>query len=498
MSLTTVLLAGDDRMLIDGELVRTASGATFDVIHPGLGQVAGVATDGTLEDMSAAIAAARKAFDTTDWSRDHEFRRHCLLQLRDALIEDKERLRRIITTEVGSPISMADSIQLEFPIQELGYWAEIAVSFKYEQSGGIVESLGTQSRSLKLYEPIGVVGAITAWNAPLYLNIATIGPALAAGNAVVLKPAQLTPWCGSELGRLVAEETDIPPGVFNVVLSNSNEVAAALTSDPRVDMITFVGSSATGRRILAAAAPTVKRVCLELGGKSSHILLDDADFSTALPMAGGMICSSAGQGCTLSSRVLLPRSRYEEGVAILKAVMEAMPYGDPWDPSFHMGPLSSQQQLDKVLGMIDRAVGSGAKVVVGGSRTMEESGGYYVEPTLLIDVDATSEIAQEEIFGPVLTVIPYDTVDEAIEIANNTLYGLSGEVTSASEERAIEVAKRIRTGTVSVNGGNWFGVTIPLGGYRQSGLGRRYGEEGFVEYLEIKSIGLPVDAPSPT
>jgi aldehyde dehydrogenase (NAD+) len=284
MTLTTALLAGDDRMLIGGKLVRTASGATFDVIHPGTGEVAGVATDGTIEDMSAAVAAARAAFDSMGWSGDHALRRRCLLQLRDGLIEEKERLRRIITTEVGSPIALSDSIQLEFPIRELGHWAEYATTFEYTQSIGMVESIGTQARSVKLYEPVGVVGAITAWNVPLYLNVATVAPALAAGNTVVLKPAQLTPWCGSELGRLVAEKTDIPAGVFNVVLSNSNDVPAALTADPRVDMITFVGSTATGRKILAAAAPTVKRVCLELGGKSSHILLDDADF-TAGPSA---------------------------------------------------------------------------------------------------------------------------------------------------------------------------------------------------------------------
>jgi aldehyde dehydrogenase (NAD+) len=488
---TTTLLAGDDRMLIDGELVRTASGATFDIIHPGSGEVAGVATDGTVEDMSAAVAAARAAFDTTSWSSDPALRRRCLLQLRDALVEDKERLRRIITTEVGSPIALSDSIQLEFPILELGHWAEYATAFEYTQSIGIVESLGTRARSVKVYEPVGVVGAITAWNVPLYLNIATAAPALAAGNTVVLKPAQLTPWCGSELGRLVAEKTDIPPGVFNVVLSNSNDVPAALTADPRVDMITFVGSTATGRKILAAAAPTVKRVCLELGGKSSQILLDDADFTTALPMAGGAICGHAGQACTANSRVLLPRSRYDEGVAILKAAMESMPYGDPWDPSLFMGPLSSQQQLDKVLGLIDRAVADGAKLIVGGHRATNLGDGYFVEPTLLADVSPESEIAQNEIFGPVLTVIPYDTVKDAIDIANNTVYGLSGEVTSASEERALDVAKQIRSGTMSVNGGSYFSLSNPLGGYRQSGLGRRYGEEGFVEYLEIKTIGLP-------
>ncbi|MGD9796021.1 MAG: aldehyde dehydrogenase family protein [Acidimicrobiia bacterium] len=491
MTTPTALVAGEDRMLIDGKLVRTASGATFDVIHPGTGEVAGVATDGTIDDMSAAIAAARRAFDETDWSTNHEFRRRCLLQLRDALVEEKEHLRRVITSEVGSPIMLADSIQLEWPINELAHWAEYATSFKYEKDLGIVDSIGAQSHAMQYYEPIGVVGAITAWNVPLYLNIATVGPALAAGNTVVLKPAQFTPWCGSELGRLVAEKTDIPAGVFNVVVSNSNDVPAALSADPRVDMITFVGSTATGRKILAAAAPTVKRVCLELGGKSANIFLDDADFNTFLPMAGGMICGHAGQGCTYNSRILVPRSRYDEAVAILKATMEAIPFGDPWDPQFFMGPLSSQMQLDKVLGLIDRAVKDGAKLIVGGKRA-EGFTGYFVEPTLLIDVDPMSEIAQEEIFGPVITLIAFEDDDDAVRISNSTIYGLCGEVTSGSVERALKVAKRIRTGTMSINGAPYFSMAAPLGGYRQSGLGRRYSEEGFVEYLEIKTVGLPV------
>jgi acyl-CoA reductase-like NAD-dependent aldehyde dehydrogenase len=482
-------IAGEARMFIDGELVESESGKTFDVIDPSTGQSAGVAADGTIADMERAIAAARRAFDATDWSTNHELRRRCLLQLRDALVEEKERIRQIIVTEVGCPITLTETIQLEFPITELGHWAEYATKFEYTQETGVIQSIGTTARHVRQYEPVGVVGAITAWNYPLYLNIATVGPALAAGNTVVLKPAQLTPWSGSELGRLAAEKTDMPAGVFNVVVSNSNDVPAALSADPRVDMITFVGSTATGRKILAAAAPTVKKVCLELGGKSSHIFLDDADFAATMPMAAGSICAHAGQGCTLNSRVLVPRSRAEEAEAVLTGAMKGMPYGDPWDPALYMGPLSSQMQLDKVLGLIQRAVDDGARLVTGGKQADRE--GYYVEPTLLADVDPTSEIAQEEIFGPVLTLIPFESDDDAVAIANNTVYGLSGEVTSASEERALGVAKRLRTGNVTVNGGPYFGLESPLGGYRQSGLGRRYGEEGFVEYLEIKSIGLP-------
>jgi aldehyde dehydrogenase (NAD+) len=484
-------LAGDPRMLIDGELQTTASGATFDVIDPATEEVAGPATDATIADMGRAVAAASRAFDTTDWSRDVDFRYHCLIQLRDALVEDKERLRRIVVTEAGTPIAMTRMIQLEFPIVEAGHWPEFGRTFEYWRDSGVHQGLGTRSRRILQFEPIGVVGAITPWNAPLHLNIAESFPALMAGNAVVLKPAQLTPWSGTELGRLVAEKTDIPAGIFNVVVSNDNEVGAALTSDPRVDMITFTGSTATGRRVLAAAAPTVKKVFLELGGKSSHIVLDDADLTTCLPTAAATACVMSGQSCTMSSRILLPRSRYAEGLEILRASLEAFPYGNPWDPNVYQGPSSSETQRQKVLGLIQSGIDSGATVLTGGGIPKHLPKGYYIEPTLLADVDITSRIAQEEIFGPVLTVTPYDTEDEAIAMSNNTIYGLSGDVTSADLERATRVASRMRTGTVTVNGGSYFGLTSPLGGYRQSGIGRRNGVHGFEEYLEVKTIGQP-------
>jgi aldehyde dehydrogenase (NAD+) len=488
----TGVLAGDERMLIDGELQETASGAKFDVINPATEEVAGQATDGVVADMERAVGAARRAFDTTDWKRDVEFRYHCLIQLRDALVEEKERLRRIIVTEVGTPIATTDSIQLEFPITEAGHWPEYGRNFSYLRETGVHESVVGNARRMQQYDPIGVVGAITPWNCPMYLNIAESVPALMAGNAVVLKPAQLTPWSGSELGRIVAEKTDIPAGIFNVVISNANEVGAALTADPRVDMITFTGSTATGRRVLAATAPTIKKVFLELGGKSTHIILDDADFSLYLPMAAAAACAMSGQSCTLPSRILLPRSRYAEGLEILKASMEAFPYGDPWDPNVFQGPSISETQRQKVLGLIQSGVNSGATLITGGGIPAHLPKGYFIEPTLLSDVDPNSQVAQEEIFGPVITVTPYDTEQEAIDISNNTIYGLSGEVSSGDEARALRVALQMRTGTMTINGGSYFGLTSPLGGYKQSGLGRRNGENGFEEYLEIKTIGLPV------
>src|SRR6201991_4838436 len=354
----TGVLAGDERMLIDGELQHPSSGAKFDVIHPASEEVAGQATDGTVEDMARAVGAARRAFDETDWSRDLEFRYHCLTQLHNAMERNKERLRRVLITEVGCPVTVSGS-QIESPIAEVTHWAEHGRSFDYLVDNGLHETpLGPARRKIH-YEPVGVVGAITPWNVPFYLNVAETVPALMAGNTVVLKPAQLTPWSGSEYGRIVAEETDIPAGVFNVVVSNANEVGAALSADPRVDMITFTGSTATGRAILAAGASTVKKTLLELGGKSAHIVLDDADFNSALPMAAMMACGMPGQIPILPSRILLPRSRYDEGIEILKTMMAGFPVGDPWTPGNLQGPQISETQRQKVLGLIALGIESG-------------------------------------------------------------------------------------------------------------------------------------------
>jgi acyl-CoA reductase-like NAD-dependent aldehyde dehydrogenase len=484
------VLAGDERMLIDGELQYTGSGAKFDVIHPASEQVVGQATDAGVDDMRRAVGAARRAFDETDWSRDVEFRYHCLTQLHDAMERNKERLRRVLITEVGCPITVSGS-QIESPIDEVTHWAEHGKAFEYLVDTGMHDTPMGPARRKIHYEPIGVVGAITPWNVPFYLNVAETVPALMAGNTVVLKPAQLTPWSGSEYGRIVAEETDIPAGVFNVVVAGANEVGAALSADPRVDMITFTGSTATGRAILAAGAPTVKKTLLELGGKSAHIVLEDADFDSALPLAAMMACVMSGQSCILPSRILLPRSRYEEGIALLKTSMENFPVGDPWTPGIMQGPQISETQRQKVLGLIRGGVAAGGRLITGGGIPENLPTGYYVQPTLLADVDPNSQISQEEIFGPVLTVTPYDTDDDAIAIANNSIYGLSGEVSSGDVDRAMGVAKRMRTGNVTINGKSHFGITSPFGGTKQSGLGRRNGDEGYREYLEAKTIGLP-------
>jgi len=316
-------------------------------------------------------------------------------------------------------------------------------------------------------------------------------PARMAGNTAVLKPAPDTPYSATFLERLIVSETDLPAGVLNIVTARDPaEIGDVLTGDPRVDLVSFTGSSAVGKHIMHRCADGLKRVFLELGGKSANIVLDDADFESTVP-GGAMICMHAGQGCAITTRMLLPRSRYDEGVALVKTAFENIQYGDPTDLANIMGPLINAKQRDRVLAYVEKGVAEGAKLLVGGGRPKQFEKGFFVEPTLFVDVDPDATIAQEEIFGPVLVVIPYEDDDDAVRIANNSRYGLSGAVAGGSLERSMSVARRIRTGTLAVNGGMWFGPDSPFGGYKQSGLGREHGLEGFEEYLQCKTIGYP-------
>jgi aldehyde dehydrogenase (NAD+) len=483
---------GEHRLLVDGALVEASKGGSFDNIDPTTEAVLGQTADGTAADMERAIAAARRAFDETGWSTDHELRRRSLEQLHAAVSAHKEELRAVTVAEVGSPMALTYANQVDLPIDDLGYWVEQPVRYEYERWLPERDVFGQPQRRLVRREAVGVVGAITPWNFPLNLNLAKLGPALAAGNTVVLKPAPDTPWSATVLGRIIAEETDIPAGVVNVVASSDHMVGEVLTTDPRVDMITFTGSTATGRRIMAKGAETVKKVFLELGGKSANIVLDDvADAAGAIGVSAIGVCTHAGQGCAITTRLLLPRSRYDEFLEVADSMMASVTYGDPWDMSNLQGPLISAKQLDRVMGYIDKGKAEGARLVRGGGRPAHLDKGFFVEPTLFADVDPKATIAQEEIFGPVLTVIPFDDDDDAVRIANDSIYGLSGAVTSASEERAMAVARRVRTGTLMVNGGFWNAPDVPFGGYRQSGVGRENGAEGFEEYLEVKAIALP-------
>jgi aldehyde dehydrogenase (NAD+) len=491
MADSVITVRGEDRMLIDGRLVEAESGKTFENEDPATEEVIGNAADASPQDAARAVAAARKAFDETSWSTDHALRKRSLEQLRAALEEAKEELRATIVAEAGSPILLTYTVQLDYPVEWLSHWADLAESYEYERPLPDIESFGGKHRGSLIAEPVGVVTAITPFNFPLYLNIAKLGPALAAGCTVILKPSPYTPWAATILGRLVAEKTDIPPGVVNVVTSSDPFTAEALTTDPRVDMVSFTGSTATGRRIMAAAAETVKRVQLELGGKSANIVLDDADLMTALPLAAGWVCAHSGQGCGIYTRLLLPRDRYDEGVALMEMAFQNMAVGDPKDPATLQGPQISAAQRERVLDYVAKGKEEGARLVSGGGIPGNLERGYYVQPTLFADVDPGSTIAREEIFGPVLCVIPFDDQDDAVRIANDSIFGLTGNVWSASEERGLEVARRIRAGSMSVNGAQWLDRTRPFGGYKQSGIGRENGVKGFEEFLETKVLALP-------
>jgi aldehyde dehydrogenase (NAD+) len=487
-------LDAEHRMLIDGKLTESASGATFSNVNPATEEVIGEVADAGADDMDRAIGAARRAFDETDWSTNREFRKRCLQQLKDALDRERETLRPQVVAEVGTPIMLTYAVQLDSCIEDMQWEIDLIDSYGWEHDLPVHEFMGMQSARRVYREPMGVVGAITPWNFPFMLNLSKVTPALAAGNTLVLKPAPDTPWSATFIGRIAAEQTDIPPGVFNVVTSGDKaEVGEMLTGDLRVDMISFTGSTATGKRIMARGAESLKKVFLELGGKSANIVLDDADFASVVP-SGSMVCMHGGQGCAITTRMLLPESRYDEAVDMLKTAFESVAYGDPNDMSNFMGPLINERQRDRVLSYIEKGKAEGARLLVGGGRPKHLPKGYYVEPTLFVDVDPDSTIAQEEIFGPVLAVLKYSDDDDAVRIANNSRYGLSGTVAGGELERALGIAKRIRTGTVSVNGGMWFGPDSPFGGYKESGIGREHGVAGFEEYLETKTVGLPAPA----
>lgn len=481
----------ETRMLIDGKLVDADSGKRFDNVNPATEEVVGDVADAGTDEMGRAIAAARRAFDETTWATDHQFRKRCLQQLHDALDAEREELREELIAEVGTPRLLTYAPQLDKALEDGLLWpAEFIDTFEWERDLPDGDMMGTSSRRGVWKEAIGVVGAITPWNYPFEVTINKVGQILATGNTTVLKPAPDTPWNATRLGRLVAEQTDIPDGVFNVVTSSDHLVGEALTLSPDVDLISFTGSTATGKRIMEKGAATLKRVFLELGGKSAMIVLDDADLAATVPGAA-MVCVHAGQGCAMQTRLLVPRNSYDEAVALVADAMRSIPYGDPSSAEVLMGPLISAKQRDRVLGYIEKGKDEGARVVVGGGTPDHLDRGFFVEPTLFADVDNSMTIAREEIFGPVLCVIAYDDDEDAVRIANDSDYGLSGGVYSADEERATAVARRIRTGSIGVNGGVWYGADSPYGGYKASGIGRQNGREGFEQYLETKAVAWP-------
>ena len=485
-------LADLDVLLVDGHLTAATGGTTFETINPATEEVLGAAADGTAADMDAAIAAARRAFDDTDWSTDHAFRARCLRQLRDALQTHGDEMRALTTAEVGAPSFLTSGAHYDGPVADLGYAADLLESYGgWRTDLGEAAPMGVKSHRWILREAGGVVGAITPWNFPHQINLAKLGPALAAGCTVVLKAAPDTPWCASAVARIAATETDLPAGVLNVVTSSDHQLGAQLSGDPRVDIVSFTGSTTTGRKVMVAAAEHITKVFLELGGKSAFVILDDADIASAAAMAAFTVATHAGQGCAITTRLVVPRARHDEVVDAAAATLAALAAGDPTDGGTVCGPLISARQRDRVEGYLRSSIDEGGSFVVGGGRSPKFDRGFFIDPTLVVGLDNDARVAREEIFGPVLTVIPHDGDDDALRIANDSPYGLSGAVWSGDDDRAWSFARKVRTGTISVNGGIWYGGDVPFGGYKQSGIGREMGVAGFEEYLETKALAEP-------
>ncbi len=485
------VVGGESRLLIDGELRPAAGGGTFETVNPATEEVLGVVADGGPDDLEACLAGARRAFDETTWSTDVAFRVRCLRQLQAAFSAHAEEIRALTVAEVGSPLSLTYSAQLDDPVASLGWVADLAEGYEWERDLGEAAPLGIPSHRWVRREATGVVAAVTPWNVPHQINLAKLGPALAAGNTLILKPAPDTPWCATVLGRLVAEETDIPAGVVNILASSDHGIGSALVADRRVDQVSFTGSTATGRKVMESAAATLKRVFLELGGKSAFVVLDDADLRGACATAAFTVCTHAGQGCAITTRLLVPRRLLDEATASTAKVLSKLPAADPTDPGTICGPVISARQRDRVEGYLRLAVEEGGTFVTGGGRPEGLDRGFFVEPTLIGGLTNEARVAREEIFGPVLVIIPHDGDDDAVALANDSPYGLSGSVWSADPARARAVANRIRTGTIGINGGLWYSPDIPFGGYKQSGVGREMGVAGFEEYLETKSLAEP-------
>jgi aldehyde dehydrogenase (NAD+)/betaine-aldehyde dehydrogenase len=466
------------QFFIGGAWVDPAGGERIEVTNAGTEQVAGQVPAGTAADVDAAVAAARKGFER--WSRSTPAERgDALDQIAAGLRGAQEELAELIAAEVGSPLRMARQVQVGLPIHTFTSMAARVREFQFEETVG-------NSRVVR--EPVGVVGAITPWNYPLHQICCKVAPAIAAGCAIVLKPSEVTPLNAFLFAELI-EESDLPAGVFNLVCGTGEVVGEAIAGHPGVDMVSFTGSTRAGRRVSELAAQTVKSVTLELGGKSPNVILEDADLATAVADGVAKCFQNAGQTCSALTRMLVPRVKLAEAEAIAKATAEQkyLP-GDPFEAGTRLGPLVSEQQRERVQGYIRKGVAEGARLLTGGAEPPEGlDRGYYVRPTVFSDVNNSMTIAREEIFGPVLTIIPYDSEDEAVAIANDTPYGLAAGVWSGSEEHATKIARRLRAGQIEVNGGA-FNPEAPFGGFKQSGHGRENGPHAIDEYLAYKAI----------
>ncbi|OBE94034.1 aldehyde dehydrogenase [Mycolicibacterium elephantis] len=473
-------------LFIDGGWVAPDSGR-YEVTDPATETVIATAPDAGTAQVEQAIAAARTAFDSGPWaSAAPEERARCLQQLSDALLARGDEIYALAQAEWGCTANER-LIHVDGPAFMVGHAAELAL----EPAEAPMDAWGAAGTTLLRYEPLGVVAAMTPWNFPHTLNVMKLGAALAAGNTLVLKPSPLTPLAGLALARIILEDTDIPPGVVNVVTPTGLDASRMLTLDPRVDMVSFTGSSSVGRDVMAGAATTMKRILLECGGKSACVLLDDVEITDELleRLLFEGCTLHAGQACILNSRLVVPDALHDEVVDRLAEFARAVTVGNPTDDGVTMGPLISRQHLERVEGFVRRAESDGSKVVTGGVRHVNPSGGFYFEPTIVTDTSADSYIAQEEVFGPVLTVLRYRGDDEAVAIANDSAYGLGGAVWGTDVDRALGVARRIRTGQVSING--TIPGDAPFGGFKQSGIGREGGVMGLRAYMEPKAIGVP-------
>ncbi len=465
---------------IGGQWVSQVGGEEIHVVNPATEEVIAALLPASAQDVDAAVAAARRAFPA--WSATPvEERAQWLEKIAARLEERAQELTNTITAEVGMPVRFCGVVQVGGPIAAWRSYAALAREYEFERRIG---------HSLVVREPAGVVGCITPWNYPLHQITHKVAAALAAGCTVVLKPSEVAPINAQILAEVI-HEVGLPAGVFNLVHGRGDTVGEALVAHPGVDMVSFTGSVQVGRHVAATAAATVKKVALELGGKSAAIILDDADLETAIKGVRNSCFLNSGQTCHAHTRMLVPESRYEEAKALAaKLVAELVP-GDPTQPGTRLGPVVSAQQRERVLGYIRKGIESGAELVIGGLQPpagLER--GYFVQPTVFGRVAPDSVIAQEEIFGPVLCIITYKDEDEAVAIANGTIYGLGGGVWSGDPERAVAVARRLRTGQVDINGAP-YNALAPFGGYRQSGVGREAGVFGLEEFLEVKAIQLP-------
>ena len=483
-----------ESLYIGGSWVKPKGGEAYTVINPATEEAIGEVPVGTAADADAAIAAAREAFDKGPWpKKDWRERAVILQQFHDALVARKDEIVQLCVAEAGSIIPVASIMQFDMALDGLQYYIDqiqrrefvipssVSAHTNWATGG---ETLGS---TVKVYEPLGVSVGITAYNYPFFLNLAKLGPALASGCTFILKPAPQTPLEAMILGD-IASEVGIPPGVFSIV-TGGVDVGEKLTTDPRGDQISFTGSDKVGAMIQAQAAPSLKRVALELGGKSAMIVCEDADLEQAAFAGVVNFTNQCGQGCILQTRQLVHNSIKDQYIEMLKAMASQVKMGDPADPDTGMGPLISAAQRERVLAYIEQGKADGNSLVYGGNIPPGLDRGFFVEPTIFDCPSNSTAIAQEEIFGPVVCVIGFDTEEEAIAIANDSQYGLSGGVFSQDPGRAYRIAMQMRTGGVLINGGGGrLNPSVPFGGYKRSGIGREYGEEGLNEYLEIKVI----------